>query len=74
MTKYDYKIVTLVNIYTPNNEKDKTDLLKILINNSIDFDNIVLSGDFICQFDNERGDKTVNILKCFCLTLSLKDS
>lgn len=69
---------SLVNIYAPNNEKDRVEFFKRLtawINkNSINLDNVILCGDFYCQIKNELCDKTVNILKKISKTFGVKDS
>lgn len=50
---YHEKMVTLVNIYALNNEKDRADFFTKLIawknKNSINLDNVVLFGDSVAK-------------------------
>ena len=76
--RYNDKIITLINIYAPNNEKDRIEFFKKLTSwinrHSKNLECIVLCGDFNCQIDSERNDKSVDILKKIMKTFYLKDS
>lgn len=55
---YNYQKLTLVNVYAPNNEKDRIDFFKRVITwinqNAINLDNVILCGDFNCQIDTNN--------------------
>ena len=57
------KIFTLVND-APNNEKDKNDLIFFkrintwISKNASNLDNLILCGDFNCQLDVNKNDKS----------------
>ena len=75
--KYNDKIFTLVNIYAPNNEKDRNDFFKRIntwiSQNASNLDNIILCGDFNCQLDVNNNDKSAGTLKKILKMIELND-
>ena len=68
---------SLVNIYAPDKENNRTaffkGLKKFILNNSLNFSNIILCGDFNCHMDGVKTDKSSKILGYIFRRLEIKD-
>ena len=78
------EIITLVNVYCPNSEKDKSNFFEQITEwiqiNSASMDNLIVAGDFnTCLLDNDRTtkthlkDKSRKILKTVLTNLNIED-
>ena len=68
--RYEENVFTLVNIYAPNQIKERCDFFKRISSwcnqYTINKENFVIGGDFNCDLDNENNtDKSVNTLRQF---------
>ena len=74
--KHEDNILSIVNIYAPNNESDRINFFKRLqsfINNySMNVENIIICGDFNCVLSKER-DKSSACLKKLVKNVNLCD-
>ena len=74
---HNNKILTLLNIYAPNNENEKNDFFMKIITwicqNARNLDNIILCGDFNCQFYEDNNDKGVSTFKKILKMMDLND-
>ena len=77
--KYDEKDFTVVNVYAPNNTKDRIDFFKRVKTwtNQLtcNKENILIAGDFNCILDNStnNSDKSSHVLKTVLNDLDLID-
>ena len=75
--KFDGKIITIVNIYAPNDTNAKCYFFKRLNlwikKYAACQENVILAGDFNCSLDENKEDKSVNILKGLLNNLDLID-
>ena len=74
--KIDDDIFSLVNVYAPNNIKERCTFyakLHKFLNNKISEENVIICGDFNCKIDN-TADKSSRKLKEILTSLELFDS
>ena len=73
--KYEENIITLVNIYAPNNEQQRLEFFKkvktFIYHHSMNVENVLLCGDFNCC--NGRSDKSYLKLSQIVKELKMKD-
>ena len=74
--KIDHDIITLVNIYAPNNENCRVDFFKrmqtFINQHSLNIKNVLLCGDFNCT-SNKTSDKSTVKLNAVCKNIDLID-
>lgn len=75
--KINEKVFSLVNVYAPNSEKERTEFFKRLQawidKYTLNTDGLILCGDFNCQVEN-CNDKNVNLLRKLLNHFALNDA
>lgn len=65
--RYNDKILTIVNIYAPNQEKQRIKFFKKLLTwinqKALNTDGLIMCGDFYCQLDSLINEKSVSVIR-----------
>ena len=74
--KIDNDIITLVNVYAPNNEQNRTNFFKqmqtFINHHALNIENVLLCGDFNC-ITSKTSDKSAIQLNAICRNIDMFD-